>query len=189
MRKKQPYLVVDTETGGLNAKKHSILSIAGVIWDPKKKVEPIFDFYVCEDNISYVEKALEVNKIDLKDVENGFKPANAVIEIKKALDKHFGPDRKPILLVGHNINFDIAFIKRLYRLAGRNYYTDFRDRAMDTAAILEFFMISGRIKGNRASADVLFEATNTKIEEKDRHTAKGDAIATAIAIDKLASTI
>ena len=189
MRKKQPYLVVDTETGGLSAKNHSILSIAGVIWDPKKKIEPIFDFYVCEDKISYVDKALEVNKIDLKDVEKGLKPADAVIEIKKALNKHFGPDRKPILLVGHNINFDISFIKRLYRLGGHNYYTDFRDRAIDTATILEFFMISGKIKGNRASADVLFEATNTKIEKKDRHTAKGDAIATAIAIDKLLSTI
>ena len=189
MNKDQVYLVVDTETGGLNPRKNSILSIAGVVWEPKKSITPIFDFYICEPKLNYVDKAMEVNRIDLEDVKNGLKPFEAVQEIKRSLGKYFGHARQPIMLVGHNINFDIAFIKRLYRLAKLEYYVDFRNRALDTAAILEFLMISGKIEGDRASADVLFEATNTKIREEDRHTAKGDAIATATAIDTLTLTI
>jgi DNA polymerase-3 subunit epsilon len=190
MKKNQTYLVVDTETGGLDPKKHSILSIAGVVWQAKKCIEPIFDFYICEDEIETTKRALEVNKIDLEVVkEKGYGPFEAVKEIKKALNKRFSHDRKPIMLVGHNIAFDIGFIKRLYNQAGQDYYSDFKDRALDTAAILEFFMIAGEIDGFRASADVLFKATGVEIEEKDRHTAKGDAMATARAIDELISIV
>ena len=190
MKKNQTYLVVDTETGGLDPKKHSILSIAGVVWQPRKNIEPLFDFYICEDEIKTTKRAMEVNKINLETVEKeGYGCYEAVREIKKALNKRFGHDRKPLTLVGHNIAFDVGFMKRLYNKAGQDYYSDFRDRSLDTATILEFFMISGRINGYRASADVLFKATNTIIEEKDRHTAKGDAIATAKAIDTLVLTI
>ena len=189
MNKDQAYLVVDTETGGLNARENSILSIAGVVWEPKKSITPLFDFYICEEKINVGDKAMKINRIDLEDVKKGFKPLAAVQKIKKSLDQYFGYNRQPIMLVGHNINFDIAFIKRLYWFAKQDYYIDFRNRALDTASILEFMLISGKIEGSRATADVLFEATNTKIEEIDRHTAKGDAIATAKAIEALILTI
>jgi DNA polymerase III alpha subunit (gram-positive type) len=190
MKKNQTYLVVDTETGGLDPEKQSILSIAGVAWQANKCLEPLFDFYICEEEIETTKRALEVNKIDLEVVkEEGYGPYEAVKEIKKALNKRFTHDRKPIMLVGHNIAFDIGFIKRLYNQAGQDYYSDFKDRALDTATILEFFMIAGEIEGFRASADVLFKATGVEIDEKDRHTAKGDAVATAKAIDELVSIL
>lgn len=190
MKKNQTYLVVDTETGGLDAKKHSILSIAGVAWKANCEIEPLFDFYICEDKIETTKRALEVNKIDLEIVkEEGYGCYEAVREIKKALNKRFGHDRKPLTLIGHNISFDVGFIKRLYEQAGQDYYVDFRNRALDTATILEFFMIAGKIDGFRASADVLFAATNVKIEEQDRHTARGDAIATAKALNTLVSKV
>ena len=190
MKKNQTYLVVDTETGGLDPKSHSILSIAGVAWQANKCLEPLFDFYICEEEIEVTKRALEVNKIDLEVVkEEGYGCYEAVREIKKALNKRFGDDRKPLTLIGHNIGFDVGFMKRLYNQAGQDYYVDFKDRALDTASILEFFMIAGEINGFRASADVLFKATGVEIEEKDRHTAKGDAIATAKAIDALISML
>ena len=48
-----------------------------------------------------------------------------------------------------------------------------------------FLMISGKVKGFRASADVLFESAGVEIAEKDRHTAFGDALATAKSLDIL----
>ena len=182
-------MVVDTETGGLSSDRHSILSLAGVVWEPKQSIKLLFDFYIREEEVITTKRALEVNKIDLNTLKDGLTPVDAVKTIKRSLDKHFGHDRSPVTLVGHNISFDVGFIKRLYRFAQMDYYADFRDRAIDTASILSFFMIAGKIKGNRASADVLFEATDTKIEIEDRHTAKGDAIATAKAIDALILTI
>ena len=91
MKRNQTYLVVDTETGGLDPKKHSILSIAGVVWQPRKNIEPLFDFYICEDEIKTTKRAMEVNKINLDTVEEeGYGCYEAVREIKKALNKRFG---------------------------------------------------------------------------------------------------
>ena len=186
MTMKNTFLVVDTETGGLNCKKNSILSIAGVIWEPRGEISKLFDFYIKEPELNVEERALKVNKIDLKTIEDeGLTPIEAVRTIKSALNARFGPHRRPIQLVGHNVAFDLGFIERLYRLAEQDMYLDFRNRALDSCSILQFLMISGKIKGFRASADVLFESAGVKIAEKDRHTAFGDAFATAKSLDIL----
>ena len=185
--KNKKYLVIDTETGGLDPEKNSILSIAGVLWEPGKTVEPVFDLYVKEHIINVEEAALKVNKIDMNKVHTSDEPYIVVKKIQNALNERLGQDRKAIQLVGHNVAFDIAFTKRLYRHAGleKNYGNDFRDRALDTCSILEFLMLSGKVEGYRASGDVLFKAAGVEIEEKDRHTALGDAVATAYALESL----
>ena len=110
-----------------------------------------------------------------------------VRKIQNALDERLGKDRKPIQLVGHNVAFDISFAKRLWKHAGleESFNKDFRSRALDTCSILEFLMLSGKVKGFRASGDVLFEAGGVIIEKEDRHTALGDAMATAKAMESL----
>ena len=187
MMKNKKYLVIDTETGGLDPEKNSILSIAGVLWEPGKTIEPIFDFYVKEHFINVEEAALKVNKIDMNKVHTASEPYIVVKKIQNALNERLGSDRKPIQLVGHNVAFDIAFVERLYRHAGveKEYNTDFRDRAMDSCSILEFLLLSGKAEGHRASADVLFRTAGVEIEEKERHTALGDAVATAHALEAL----
>jgi len=187
MMKNKKYLVIDTETGGLNPEKNSILSIAGVLWEPGKTVEPVFDLYVKEHFINAEEAALKVNKIDMNKVHTADEPYVVVKKIQNALNERLGSDRKAIQLVGHNVAFDVAFTKRLYRHAGleSSYKDDFRDRAMDSCSILEFLMLSGKVDGYRASGDALFKAAGVEIEEKDRHTALGDAVATAYALESL----
>ena len=46
-------------------------------------------------------------------------------------------------------------------------------------------MLSGKVDGYRASGDALFKSAGVEIEEKDRHTALGDAVATAYALESL----
>jgi DNA polymerase-3 subunit epsilon len=185
--KNKKYLVIDTETGGLDPKKNSILSIAGVLWEPGKTVEPVFDLYVKEHFINVEETALKVNKIDMNKVHIADEPYIVVKKIQNALNEYLGTDRKAIQLVGHNIAFDIAFTKRLYRHAGleKEYRNDFRDRALDTCSILEFLMLSGKADGYRASADLLFKTAGVELKEEDRHTALGDAVATAQSLEAL----
>ena len=186
MSRKQRFLVVDTETGGLDCQDHSILSIAGVSWTPNEEVKPVFNLLIKENEINAIEKALKINKIDLNEVKSkGFSPEMAVFRIRGYLDAHFGPERRPIQLVAHNAPFDLGFIRRLYRLAGEDFKVDFRDRALDTCSVLQFLMISGKIGGFRASADTLFKAADVEIDEKDRHTAMGDALATAQSLEVL----
>ena len=192
MKKNKPFLVVDTETGGLDCNEHSLLSIAGVAWDVDSGVTPLFSFYVKESGIVATKQALNVNKIDLKEVRNtGLVPREAVSRIRGALDAHFGAHRSPIQLVAHNAPFDLGFIRRLYRRAQEEFSEDFRDRALDTCSILQFLIMTGAAEGYRASADVLFKTAGVSIPENERHTALGDAMATAesmhIILNKLRS--
>lgn len=187
MMKNKKYLVIDTETGGLDPETNSILSVAGVLWEPGNTIEPVFDLYVKEHFINVEEAALKVNKIDMNKIHLADEPYIVVKKIQNALNERLGQERKAIQLVGHNVAFDIAFMKRLYRHAGLSaeYKNDFRGRAMDSCSILEFLMLSGKVEGHRASGDVLFKAGGVEIENEDRHTALGDAVATAYALESL----
>jgi DNA polymerase-3 subunit epsilon len=185
-REKQVYIVLDTETGGLNPKEHSLLEMSGILWRPGKEIKPVFDCYVKEDEITTVPRAMEVNQIDLNVVqERGKSPKEAIKYIKESLDKELGPRRRPVKILAHNASFDYGFLQRLYNLAGEKINKDFYGRTIDTASILEFLMIVDHIKGNRASADVLFESTNNRLEEHERHRSYYDALATAKSMETL----
>jgi DNA polymerase III epsilon subunit-like protein len=85
--KNKKYLVIDTETGGLDPEKNSILSIAGVLWEPGKTIEPVFDMYVKEHFIDVEPAALKVNKIDMNKVHHADEPYIVVKKIQNALEK------------------------------------------------------------------------------------------------------
>ena len=182
----QVYVVLDTETGGLNPKIHSLLEISAFIWRPFKEIKPLFDTYVKEGEIRTMPKALEINQIDLSEVqEKGLSPRETVILIKKALNKELGQARKPVKIIAHNSSFDYGFLERLYKLAGLSIHDDFYSRTIDSSSILEFMLLTGQVKGHRASADVLFEAADIKLDDSQRHRAHYDAFATAIALETL----
>jgi len=182
----QIYVVLDTETGGLNPKIHSLLEISAFIWRPFKEIKPLFDTYVKEGEIRTMPKALEINQIDLSEVqEKGLSPRETVILIKKALNKELGQARKPVKIIAHNSSFDYGFLERLYKLAGLSIHDDFYSRTIDSSSILEFMLLTGQVKGHRASADVLFEAADIKLDDSQRHRAHYDAFATAIALETL----
>ena len=90
MSKKQNFLVVDTETGGLSCDEHSILSFAGVAWSVDGEPVKCFDLYIKEDDIKYIPKALEINKIKLDELKQvGVSPKEAVLKVREGLDKVF----------------------------------------------------------------------------------------------------
>jgi ribonuclease T len=185
-RDKQQYIVLDVETGGLNPKENSILEISGILWKPGEIIKPVFDCYIKEDNIVTVPRAMEINQIDLNKVrEVGKSPKQAIKYIKNRLDDVLGANRRPVKILAHNASFDYAFLKRLYNLAGEKTHKDFYSRTIDSASILEFLMIVDHIKGNRASADVLFESTNNQIKDDERHRSYYDALATAKSMETL----
>ena len=101
------------------------------------------------------------------------------------MDDVLGSARRPVKILAHNANFDYSFLQRLYRLADETIQKDFYGRTIDSASILEFLMIVDHIKGNRASADVLFESTNNQIKDEERHRSYYDALATAKSMESL----
>lgn len=190
MYEQYPIVVLDTETGGLSPKEHSLLSIAGIAWNPNRQPQPLFSFFIKEAQIYTTPKAMEVNRVDLRRVEaEGLTPQEAVEGIRYALDHHYGPSREPVMLCGHNIGFDVGFVERLYRLAGESFRQDFSLKTLDTIAIFQFFMAAGLVPPGSASGDRMFASMGIPVPDAHRHTALGDAWATALSLSRMAQSV
>ncbi len=185
-----PVLVLDTETGGLSCKEHSLLTIAGIAWSADSQPQPLFSFYVKEPQIYTTSKAMEVNRVNRQKLEEeGLTPKEAVEAIRYALDHHYGPSREPVMLCGHNIEFDMGFVERLYRLAGESVRQDFSRKTLDTVTLFQFFMAAGLIPPGNATGDRMFAALGVPIPDEHRHTALGDAWATALCLSRMAQSV
>ena len=118
-------IVLDCETGGLDPTKHAITEIAMLSVDPKgmKEINRWETLIKSYGDLEYEKDALEVTGISLEDINSGM-DATKVVAIFIKFCEQLTPkgDRgkhKPII-VGHNVGFDIGFIKRLFEEAGKN---------------------------------------------------------------------
>ena len=181
-------LVIDTETGGLDALTHSILTLGAVVWDNGELVDT-FEIVIAEPSIVADPDALKVNRINLKDVrKDGISPESSVQRIDAFLNEYFKPDER-VPLVGHNVGFDIDFLRRLYRLGNGDYEKRFSHRTVDTAGIIRFLIVAGLIDLDSGSSSAAFKYFGVSIEDQDRHTALGDAIATATLFTRLVRSV
>ena len=184
----QNFVVIDTETGGVDPAIHSLLSVALVHWKPKKPPKEIINLFVNEgENIYMTLPAFNVNKIKKSYVrKHGLEPKDAVLAIRGALNNTFGINREPVILCGHNVAFDIDFMKRLYKMAGEDLNLDFEHRrTYDTASILYFLMSTELIPFERPKLDLLLNKCGIDCSIHSRHSALGDALATAEAFNAL----
>ncbi len=58
-------LFIDTETGGLNPDKHSLLSLAMVVWEDMEIIDSQ-ELLINDGKLSVTEEALSINKIDIE---------------------------------------------------------------------------------------------------------------------------
>jgi DNA polymerase III subunit epsilon len=184
-------VVFDMEMGGLDPCKHSLLSLGAVIWQDRQIIDS-FEVFVREVEIVAEPAAMEVNKIDLQWLQvHGCRPAEAVRRFHDFLATHFGdlPGREKIILAGHNLHVDLGFLRRLYGFAGLSHEQYFSHRVLDTASVLRFLHLAGRLPV--ASAGFGDALTHFGIEPglSVRHTALGDAMLTAHLLNKLFDVI
>lgn len=181
-------LVVDTETGGIDPTKHSILTLGVVLWEDGVIGEST-EVAVWEAPYPSVdEEAMRINGIDLEELRGrAVPPTDAVVALNRFLETHFGPTRgrEKIGLVGHNLGFDILFLKRLYALAGVVYDDVFSHRGLDTASVIRFLHLAGRLPLASASLDSTIEYFEIEVVRGTRHTATADALITAEVLNRL----
>jgi DNA polymerase III subunit epsilon len=169
-------LFIDTETGGLDPNQNSLLSVALVIWQ-KFEIIDSTEILIDDGILNVSEKAIEINKIDLS--EHKIKALNsrdAINNFQKFLIKHF-PQNEKITLGGHNINFDVNFLRHFLVRHNYDWYKRFSHRLVDTATILYYLYLSEKLKEKAISSDEAFKLFGIKVDQ--RHSALGDAIATA----------
>lgn len=110
-------VVVDVETGGLDAKQHALLEMCIVLLDCNKAGkwapgEARFEHVLPFEGALLDEKSLEFNGID------PFQPLRLAVSERDALTRLFDPIWKALreakcqraVLVGHNAWFDLAFV-------------------------------------------------------------------------------
>ena len=177
------FLIIDSETSGLDPQLHSILSLAAIVWEDGTSVAEL-NCYIREPQIVVDSESMRVNNLDLCFVqEQGLNPEVAVQRLLAFLATHF-PVR-PIILAGHNVQFDVSFLKRLFRLANADYGATFSHRVLDTGSVSQFLRIAAGLPLKTPSSSEAFELFHIVVPDSARHTAIGDARATAQLLTEL----
>ena len=176
-------VVFDTETGGLDPLTHIILSIGLVSFDGDRRKE----IFVREPEIVTHPRSMLVNGIDLDWIRhNGLSPRGAVAEVEAFLDA-VAPNRPelPAMLVGHNVAFDMAYMRRMYSMAAMPFPREFSHRSVDTHTLLWSLAVAGTLPNDATSSDGAFKYFQIEPPPEARHTALGDALATRDLLEQL----
>ena len=183
-------LFIDTETGGLDATLCSLLSLGLVVWENGEMLGSM-ELFIAEPEILIETEAQLVHGLTIEKLRAcGISPAEAVARIEAFLAQHFILGTAgAVPLAGHNVGFDIAFLRRLYRLGGRDYDRIFSHRTLDTAGILRFLVIAGLLPLEGAGSTAAFDHFGITFGDHARHSALGDAEATAILFTKLVALV
>lgn len=172
------YLFIDTESGGVDPVVHSLLSVAMVVCRDEQIISKV-EFFIQQDPYVVTASGLNVNKIDLvAHHERALEPLKAWEAIQSFLAPYFAPNER-IILVGHNIAFDRAFLSTFFKSIGKSFESRFSHRSIDTHSIAAALQDAGRIPATVSlSSNGLFEHFKIEVPPEKRHTALGDALAT-----------
>lgn len=181
------FVFIDTETGGTIPEKHSLLSIGCVIWDKSIGIIDKKEFFIAHNRFIITKKAQEINKFNRKEqLQKAEKPQEVIESILEFLYEYF--DKKvAIPIIGHNIQFDINFLKVFFRKNNRSFNQYFSHRSIDTYSVFKTLVLAGVIETNIDSSSEAFKYFGIKVD--NRHSAIGDCIATVQLFEKLIQLI
>jgi DNA polymerase-3 subunit epsilon len=180
-RKTSNLLVIDIETTGPNPFLHDPLSVALV---PVQGRTAPAEINVRIDNPAWTSYGLRNFKAFEDDWKrSALNPGDAVHEIESYLGR-VSP-REEAVLVGHNVGFDMSFLRKLAYLAGQEAIKGLCHRTLDTYTLLYLALSRGLVPQSALSSDGAFEFFAIRVPSERRHTALGDALATRELFAKL----
>jgi DNA polymerase-3 subunit epsilon len=167
------YIVLDTETTGLNPKKDEILSIGAVkVKNNKIQISESFEIFI-KPKQQIDQQSIKIHHIRPVDIQNG-------VDIKDAI-KMLLPYIKNLPIVGYYISFDIAILnKEIKKIIGTTllneqielssmYYKRYKKSSAHEFVDLKFDTIMNRLD----------------IPQLGKHDALNDAIMSAMIFLKL----
>lgn len=133
-------MAFDTETSGLDFKKHAVLTAYFAILDENDQVVDELDLKTMPDdgNIEYEQSALDVNGIDLEKHKKEALTYSQARPLIVAFFKKYSPGKKRnIQPCGHNIDFDINMLTNTI-LDLDTWETMIHYRRLDTSPLTSF---------------------------------------------------
>ena len=165
----QRFLVLDTESGGLDPKKSSLLSIGAVTVIQ-------MGFHTDEAIVLHLPNNAPQNQEEVA-IHGLVQDGSKTMSISTALEQLL-PHLYDSILVGHNILFDVALINRYLKMEGAG---PLLNPSLDTAYLAR--RLDNPVDpGSLHSCDYTLDALCKRfgIETFGRHTAEGDAYITAL---------
>ena len=175
-------LFIDTETGGLDPEKHSLLSVGFVVWDSVLGECYSAEYHIKNENCRITKTAQRINKLTDSDFYDAIVPLDLIKRFEEIKEVYF-PDYLAIPLAGHNTQFDVQFLKKMFKDNHRSFDSIFSHRIVDTYSILKFLQDGGMIKDTINSSAQAFKFFGIIVD--GRHTALGDAQATMRLYEKM----
>ena len=111
--RENPVLVIDTETGGFNPKEDALCSVAVILPNGDNAKE----WFIYPYNKNYNEEAMKVNNLSKKLLkEKGITINQFKLEFLEYIEDNFHVSTYgKIQLLGHNVSFDIGFLKEVFK--------------------------------------------------------------------------
>lgn len=164
----------DTETGGLDPKTDALLTVGLVFWQDgmiRDETEILID----AAGLRCTEQAMAVNKIDLDwHHDRSISRPQAAQYIAEWCS---GRVRERPWLCGHNLAFDIGFIRPLF--TPEAWRRTFSHRGIDTMHVLAYLGHAGLIPEGIGKLDQAMQHFGITMSADQRHTALADAKAAA----------
>lgn len=141
MHKIAKYVCFDTETTGLDANINNLLTATFIVLNAELIELDRLNISLKSENYTINAKAMEVNKIDIVKHDQTSKD---LIDTKAQLINFLKKNKTNFYLtpIGHNVAFDILFIKKLL---GNEYNNYFSYNSVDTIVIANFLKMCGKL--------------------------------------------
>ena len=147
------------------------------------------EILVAETDLVVTARALEINRIDLvAHSRQALAPQAALALLQDFIAKHYRKELaagEQVVIAGHNVGFDVGFLKRLCRISGAEFPSAFSHRVLDTASVLRFLSLAGLLPAEAVTSSGAFDYLGINIQAEKRHSALGDARATAYLLSRL----
>lgn len=169
------FVVLDTETTGLNPKTDRILSIGAFkVQGYHIKIDEGFEEFMQQSQ--YNKESIAIHEI----LPGQSSQASDKKNLLESFLKYIGN----AVLVGHHVDFDFQILKHAFQ---RNLGVHLKNKTYDTLHLLKrvdtHYQHSNLHQGHELGLDHICE--RYQIEIHQRHTATGDAFATALLFMKL----
>jgi len=169
------YFAVDTETTGLDADTHQIAELGGILLDDKLNEIARGVMRLNIDWESASQQALNVNGIKKETWKPTHKTNKEAVESLVRFIKKNVPSGIPVGLICHNADFDIKFMKKLFKENDVDWIFDGR-YTLDTLQAIQIWSFVKEREPKYISLSYLIKMFD--IKNNNEHRAMGDIQAT-----------